>query len=144
MFGNTRPWRRQSRCCDINEDSGRQAVSDIQAMGGEAVFSRTDVGRPEDVEALVDLAIRSYGKLDIAVNNAGIGGESGRPEAIALKDGTKSSKSISTAFFTACVLRSHACLRTAGDQSSIWPLYSAMSDLLIRRLMWRLNMASSV
>jgi NAD(P)-dependent dehydrogenase (short-subunit alcohol dehydrogenase family) len=70
---------------DINEDVGKRAVSDIQAAGGEAVFSRTDVGRPEDVEAMVDLAIRSFGKLDIAVNNAGIGGESGPTASYSLE-----------------------------------------------------------
>lgn len=61
---------------DIDEESGRQAVSDLEAAGGEAVFVRADVGQPEAVEAMVEAAIDSYGRLDIAVNNAGIGGES--------------------------------------------------------------------
>ena len=60
---------------DVNEDVGNRAVSDIKAEGGEAIFKRTDVGRPEDVEAMVDVAVKTYGRLDIAVNNAGIGGE---------------------------------------------------------------------
>jgi NAD(P)-dependent dehydrogenase (short-subunit alcohol dehydrogenase family) len=34
------------------------------------------VARPEDVEAMVDAAIQAFGRLDIAINNAGIGGES--------------------------------------------------------------------
>lgn len=60
---------------DVNEEVGNRAVSDIKAEGGEAIFKRTDVGRPEDVEAMVDMAVKTYGRLDIAVNNAGIGGE---------------------------------------------------------------------
>jgi NAD(P)-dependent dehydrogenase (short-subunit alcohol dehydrogenase family) len=61
---------------DINEEIGNRAVSDINASGGDAIFTRTDVGRPADVEAMVEAAIQSFGRLDIAVNNAGIGGES--------------------------------------------------------------------
>ncbi len=61
---------------DLNEELGNGLVSEIKAIGGDAIFTRTDVSRPEDVEAMVDAAMRSFGRLDIAVNNAGIGGES--------------------------------------------------------------------
>src|SRR5215218_4664356 len=61
---------------DINEEVGNRAVSDIKAEGAEAIFVPTDVGRPEDVEAMVEAAIQAFGRLDIAINNAGIGGES--------------------------------------------------------------------
>src|SRR4029077_21056907 len=43
----------------------------IAASGGEAVYTRTDVKRREDVSNLVGLAIERYGKLDVLVNNAG-------------------------------------------------------------------------
>lgn len=61
---------------DIDSEQGKRAVSKIEAEGGQAIFVRTDVGRPEDVEAMVEAAIDAFGRLDIAVNNAGIGGES--------------------------------------------------------------------
>ncbi len=61
---------------DINEEVGNRAVSDLKGAGGEAIFTRTDVGRPDSVEAMVEAAIQNFGRLDIAVNNAGIGGES--------------------------------------------------------------------
>jgi NAD(P)-dependent dehydrogenase (short-subunit alcohol dehydrogenase family) len=61
---------------DINEAEGNRAVLDIKAEGGDAIFTRTDVGSPEAVEAMVEAAIKAFGRLDIAVNNAGIGGES--------------------------------------------------------------------
>ena len=61
---------------DINEESGNRAVSGITREGGQATFTRTDVGRHEDVEAMVEAAVQHFGRLDIAVNNAGIGGES--------------------------------------------------------------------
>jgi NADP-dependent 3-hydroxy acid dehydrogenase YdfG len=45
----------------------------IAAAGGEAVCARTDVKRREDLSSLVALACERYGKLDVLVNNAGIG-----------------------------------------------------------------------
>lgn len=61
---------------DISQEIGDRAVAGIKAAGGDAVFTRTDVSRPENVEAMVEAAIQAFGRLDIAVNNAGIGGES--------------------------------------------------------------------
>ena len=45
----------------------------IAAAGGEAVCAATDVKRREDVVALVALAHAHYGRLDVMINNAGIG-----------------------------------------------------------------------
>ena len=45
----------------------------ITAAGGEAAYASTDVKRREDVAALVALACTRFGKLDVLVNNAGIG-----------------------------------------------------------------------
>ena len=48
-------------------------VDQIEAAGGEAVFRVTDVTKRSDVEALVRLACQRFGRLDVIVNNAGIG-----------------------------------------------------------------------
>jgi NAD(P)-dependent dehydrogenase (short-subunit alcohol dehydrogenase family) len=60
---------------DINESGGRETVEKIQREGMEAVFIRADVSNPEDVQELVKQTVEKYGRLDIAFNNAGIGGE---------------------------------------------------------------------
>ena len=60
---------------DIDEKRGRETVQAIQQMKGEATFIRTDVSNPKDCQALVDRTLEKYGRLDIAFNNAGIGGE---------------------------------------------------------------------
>jgi NAD(P)-dependent dehydrogenase (short-subunit alcohol dehydrogenase family) len=59
---------------DISEKNGNSAVEEIKKAGGEAFFVRADSSKAEDNEALVKQAIKKYGSLDIAVNNAGIGG----------------------------------------------------------------------
>jgi NAD(P)-dependent dehydrogenase (short-subunit alcohol dehydrogenase family) len=60
---------------DINEEHGNQAVEKIKSQGGEASFVKADTSNAEQVEALVKSTVEIYGKLDIACNNAGIGGE---------------------------------------------------------------------
>ena len=62
---------------DISEANGNSAVEEIKKNGGEAFYIKADSSKPEDNEALVKQTIAKYGKLDIAVNNAGIGGPLG-------------------------------------------------------------------
>src|SRR5690606_28909047 len=62
---------------DLNEEGGRQTVTEIQAKGGEALFFKADTSNPEDSKHTVDQAVKHYGGLHIAVNNAGIGGPLG-------------------------------------------------------------------
>lgn len=59
---------------DISEENGKSAVEEIKKNGGEAFYVKADSSKPEDNEALVKQAVQKYGALDIAVNNAGIGG----------------------------------------------------------------------
>lgn len=56
---------------DINEAGGQRVVAEIAAAGGTAAFFKADVTRSDEVKALVDEAVRLYGKLDAMVNNAG-------------------------------------------------------------------------
>jgi 3-oxoacyl-[acyl-carrier protein] reductase len=58
---------------DIDE-AGAQATADkVAADGGRAVVRRTDTSRKADVEALVDLAVSEFGRLDVMGNIAGVG-----------------------------------------------------------------------
>jgi 3-oxoacyl-[acyl-carrier protein] reductase len=58
---------------DVNERGGRETVDSIVAEGGDAVFLPTDVTRREDLRRLLDAALERHGRLDVLVNNAGIG-----------------------------------------------------------------------
>jgi NAD(P)-dependent dehydrogenase (short-subunit alcohol dehydrogenase family) len=53
------------------EPEGVAVVAEIEAAGGGAVFVRTDVTKEADVERLIETALRAYGRLDVAFNNAG-------------------------------------------------------------------------
>jgi NAD(P)-dependent dehydrogenase (short-subunit alcohol dehydrogenase family) len=56
------------------ETEGTAVIADIRRRGGQAIFVATDVTRDADVRTLVDSALRSYGRLDVAFNNAGTEG----------------------------------------------------------------------
>lgn len=59
---------------DINEAHGQQTVNTITSAGGEAFFVHADSSKAEDNKNLVAAIVQKYGRLDIACNNAGIGG----------------------------------------------------------------------
>jgi NAD(P)-dependent dehydrogenase (short-subunit alcohol dehydrogenase family) len=58
---------------DILEAEGKAVEADIAAKGGQAAFVRLDVTREADWHEAVALAERRFGKLNVLVNNAGIG-----------------------------------------------------------------------
>lgn len=60
---------------DLNEDLGAKTVAAVKELGGGALFLRVDVADASAVEQMVADTIAKFGRLDIAVNNAGIGGE---------------------------------------------------------------------
>jgi NAD(P)-dependent dehydrogenase (short-subunit alcohol dehydrogenase family) len=59
------------------DDAGRALVSELGALGAEAEFVRADVRHEDDVRALIDRAVERFGRLDVAVNNAGTEGKPG-------------------------------------------------------------------
>ncbi len=60
---------------DVARDGGEETVRLIKEQGGEAIFIPCDVSQSAQVEALVKRAVETFGRLDFACNNAGIGGE---------------------------------------------------------------------
>jgi NAD(P)-dependent dehydrogenase (short-subunit alcohol dehydrogenase family) len=59
---------------DIDEHAGQSVVKQVRALGAEVLFATSDVGKPDDAQALVNQALAHYGQIDVACNNAGIGG----------------------------------------------------------------------
>lgn len=59
---------------DVVVEGGEETVAMIEENGGDAIFVAADVSKESDVKALVAKTVETYGRLDIACNNAGIGG----------------------------------------------------------------------
>ena len=59
---------------DIAEDGATAAAERLSEGGGKAVGVAADVTSPDEVRALVDRALESFGAVDVLVNNAGITG----------------------------------------------------------------------
>ena len=59
---------------DLDEALAQACAAAIVADGGTAVFYPVDVANPAQVEAMIKRAVEEYGRLDILVSNAGIGG----------------------------------------------------------------------
>jgi len=61
------------------DEAGKELAEELRAVGAEAEFINADVRKEDDVRAMVDQTVARFGRLDVAVNNAGT---EGRPSPI--------------------------------------------------------------
>src|SRR5207249_10114266 len=54
------------------EKEGHEVIAEIKALGGEAIFVKTDVSKASDVKAMIEQTLAKFGRLDFAFNNAGV------------------------------------------------------------------------
>src|ERR1700741_4250033 len=59
------------------EEAGKALVKELRSLGSEAEFINADVRKEDEVRALVDKTVQRFGRLDVAVNNAGTEGQGG-------------------------------------------------------------------
>ena len=60
-----------------HNDEGQRLVAELRKLSSEAEFLRSDVRHEDDVRTLVDQTVARFGRLDVAVNNAGTEGKPG-------------------------------------------------------------------
>jgi NAD(P)-dependent dehydrogenase (short-subunit alcohol dehydrogenase family) len=72
---------------DVRPDELAAAAAEVRAAGGEVTTIAADLGRPEDCATVVENAVRAFGRLDVLLNNAGVGTMvvGGTVESIALE-----------------------------------------------------------
>ncbi|MFQ4147879.1 SDR family oxidoreductase [Arthrobacter sp. LAPM80] len=58
---------------DVNDTAGQAVVEAITGAGGRAAYMHANVADPDDVKALITFTLDTFGRLDLAANNAGIG-----------------------------------------------------------------------
>jgi NAD(P)-dependent dehydrogenase (short-subunit alcohol dehydrogenase family) len=59
------------------EEEGKKLEKELRELGAEAQFVKTDVRHEPEIQSLVDETVKRFGKLDVAVNNAGTEGATG-------------------------------------------------------------------
>lgn len=59
----------------MRPDDLDRVAHEITTAGAEGVFIRTDVSKPDEVEALIAKAVKTYGRIDCAFNNAATEGK---------------------------------------------------------------------
>ena len=57
---------------DIVDEAAQEVVDDLTALGGQAAYYHVDVRQPAQVQALIEGTVKSFGGLDILINNAGV------------------------------------------------------------------------
>jgi NAD(P)-dependent dehydrogenase (short-subunit alcohol dehydrogenase family) len=58
---------------DVDETAGKQTVSELKQMGADILFVKTDVKKEDDIINLMETAKKTYGRIDVLINNAGKG-----------------------------------------------------------------------
>ena len=58
---------------DLREPELARAAADVRGTGGEVLPVTADLGRPDDCTAMVGEGVRAFGRLDVVLNNAGVG-----------------------------------------------------------------------
>src|SRR5258708_25022894 len=75
------------------EEAGGQLENELRTKGVEAAFIKTDVRFEKEVESLVNQTVARFGRIDVAVNNAGVEGTPGPIK-------TQTSQSYAETFYT--------------------------------------------
>jgi NAD(P)-dependent dehydrogenase (short-subunit alcohol dehydrogenase family) len=66
---------------DFDDTVGKETADSLVEAGGEAEYLHADMSSSDDIRAMVDAVVSKWGRLDCAVNNAGIAGVLGKPLA---------------------------------------------------------------
>ena len=103
---------------DLSEGEGKEVAAAIRSEGGETLFRTADVTDESQVEALVDETVKAFGRLDGALNNAGITGAVGPLHEIDLVDFERTLATNLTSVFL-CMKHELRVMREQGSGSIV-------------------------
>ena len=103
------------------EDRMTETRAAVEAAGRRAITVRTDVSRVEDCQALVDAAMAEFGRVDVLVNNAGIG-----TAAPATRESPEAFRQVIDVNLNGCYWMAQACGRVMKPGSSIVNISSVL------------------
>ena len=90
---------------DINDENGLKTVSEITNNKGKATFFKADVSNYEMVTDLMNFIVEKFGRLDVAINNAGVGGYFAKIKDLLLSRGIRPCQLTQLAYFTVLKIR---------------------------------------
>ena len=96
------------------EDRLGETRAAVEGAGRRAITVRTDVARPEDCQGLVDATVAEFGKVDVLVNNAGVG-----TAVPATRETPEQFRSVIDVNLNGCYWMAQACARVMQPGSSI-------------------------
>ncbi|MFC3052865.1 SDR family NAD(P)-dependent oxidoreductase [Kordiimonas pumila] len=99
---------------DISKAAGKEACDAVNANGGTAEFFAADLGQEQDVKALVDACVSTYGSLDGAFNNAGLEQRNKPLDQLSLEEWENAIRIDLTAVFLCLKYQVKAMLKTGG------------------------------
>jgi len=88
--------------CDINLKAAQDTQGMIRKEGGQCEVSAVDVADPTQVQALVESCIRQYGRIDVLVNNVGVGGSGAGPVECSIEEWRREMDINITSMFLTC------------------------------------------
>jgi NAD(P)-dependent dehydrogenase (short-subunit alcohol dehydrogenase family) len=103
------------------EDRLGETRAAVEAAGRRAITVRTDVARPEDCQGLVDATVAEFGKVDVLVNNAGVG-----TAVPATRETPEQFRSVIDVNLNGCYWMAQACARVMQPGSSIVNISSVL------------------
>jgi NAD(P)-dependent dehydrogenase (short-subunit alcohol dehydrogenase family) len=103
---------------DVDVDAAGRVVSEIEGAGGRTAAQPADVADPQAVEQMVETAVQRFGRLDIGVNNAGIGGPMA-PTGDYPLDGWRSVMSVNLDGVFYCTRAEISAMRSSGGGSIV-------------------------
>jgi len=88
--------------CDMNLEGAQKVADQINSMGKKAIAFKMDVTSESDTQAMVDLTVKTFGRLDVMINNAGIIAGFKKTSELTLDEWNKTMNVNATGVFIGC------------------------------------------